>query len=231
MARCRPRFLGRSGVSRRLPRRSWCGWARFCFQPATANIFILIHLNRESAGFDKEFRKTCLDILPHSGLKGISTFARLSGGWVCPGNIFISTSCPRFGATAVAPCAFWHPRVNFHNPLIEGARKEQSMKSILARIGVLVLVCTLLFVARGTKAQTGTSTIRGEISDAQGKMVGGATVSLKNASTGFARSETTGTAGGFSFELIPPGEYAIEVEAKGFKKAVRNVTALVGSVS
>src|SRR5216684_823590 len=231
MARCRPRFLGRSGISRRLRRRSWCVWARNCYKSAAANIFILIHLNRESAGFDKEFRITCLDILPHSGLKGISTFARLSGGWVCPGNIFISASCPRFGATAVAPCAFWHPRVNFHNPLIEGARKEQSMKSILARIGLLILVCTLLFVARGTKAQTGTSTIRGEISDAQGKMIGGAAVTLKNASVGFSRSQTTGGAGGYSFELIPPGDYTLEVEAKGFKKSVRNVSALIGSVT
>ena len=104
------------------------------------------------------------------------------------------------------------------------------MKSF-GRFGVLVMACALLFSAGGINAQTGTSTIRGEISDAQGKMVGGAIVTLKNASVGFSRSQTTGTAGGYSFELIPPGNYTLEVEAKGFKKEVRNVTALVGSVS
>src|SRR6266849_6174148 len=105
------------------------------------------------------------------------------------------------------------------------------MNLSLTRIGFLTFVCTLLFFAVDTWAQTGTSTIRGEISDAQGKMIGGAAVTLKNPSTGFTRSQTTGTAGGYSFELIPPADYVLEVEAKGFKKVVRNVTALVGSVS
>ncbi len=105
------------------------------------------------------------------------------------------------------------------------------MKWSLARISLLVSLCTLLLLGGGTKAQTGTSTIRGEISDAQGKVIGGATVTLKNPSVGFSRTQTTGAAGGYSFELISPGDYVLEVEAKGFKKVVRNVTALVGSVS
>jgi hypothetical protein len=99
------------------------------------------------------------------------------------------------------------------------------------RRNLLITGVVFLFAFSLAVAQTGTSTIRGEISDAQGKMVGGATVTLKNASVGFTRSQTTGTAGVYSFELIPPGDYMVEVEAKGFKKEVRNVTALVGSVS
>ena len=105
------------------------------------------------------------------------------------------------------------------------------MKWSLARIGLLVLFCALLFLASGTMAQTGTSTIRGEVSDSQGKLVAGATVTLKSSSTGFNRTQTTGGAGGYSFELIPPGEYTLGVEAKGFKKSVRNVTALIGSAT
>src|SRR6266404_4616225 len=89
------------------------------------------------------------------------------------------------------------------------------MKRSLARIGLLVLFCALLFLASGTMAQTGTSTIRGEVSDSQGKLVAGATVTLKSSSTGFNRTQTTGGAGGYSFELIPPGECTLEVEAKG----------------
>ncbi|HKW35394.1 MAG TPA: TonB-dependent receptor [Candidatus Acidoferrum sp.] len=104
------------------------------------------------------------------------------------------------------------------------------MNSALKRIGLLLSVCTLLFAALA-KAQTGTSTIRGEISDVQGKMIGGATVTLKNPSIGISRSQTTGASGSYSFELIPPGDYVLEVEAKGFKKAMKNVTASVGSVA
>lgn len=105
------------------------------------------------------------------------------------------------------------------------------MNSGLKRTGLLLLVCALLLFASPAKAQTGTSTIRGEITDAQGKAVVGATVTLKNPSTGFVRSQTSGEAGGYSFELISPGDYSLEVEAKGFKKAERNVTALVGSIA
>jgi len=103
------------------------------------------------------------------------------------------------------------------------------MKRSLIRIGFLVSFCTLQLLGGGAKAQTGTSTIRGEISDAQGKMVAGAIVTLKNANVGFSRSQTTGAAGGYSFELITPGDYALEVEANGFNKIViDDVRALIG---
>jgi hypothetical protein len=105
------------------------------------------------------------------------------------------------------------------------------MNLSLTRIGFLTFVCTLMFFAVDTCAQTGTSTIRGVTSDAQGRVVAGAAVTLKNASTGFSRSQTTGAAGGYSFDLIPPGDYTLEAEAKGFKKSVRNVSALIGSVT
>src|SRR5713101_7859624 len=95
--------------------------------------------------------------------------------------------------------------------------------------GVFGLICIFLLTATQAWGQAGTSTVRGEITDPQGKQVAGATVTIKNANTGFTRTQTTNTAGGFGFELIPPGDYSVEVEAKGFKKAIRSVTALVGS--
>ena len=106
------------------------------------------------------------------------------------------------------------------------------MKKFLALyVGtILGLLCMLLGSAR-LWGQAGTSTIRGDITDAQGKAVVGATVILRNPSTGFTRTQTSGDAGGYSFELISPGDYSLEVEAKGFKKTERNVTALVGSVT
>src|SRR3989475_1106221 len=90
-------------------------------------------------------------------------------------------------------------------------------------------ICIILLMASLAWGQAGTSTVRGEITDPQGKQVGGAAVTIKSANTGFTRTQTTNSAGDFSFELIPPGDYSVEVEAKGFKKAIRNVTALVGS--
>src|SRR5712692_7926361 len=105
------------------------------------------------------------------------------------------------------------------------------MKRFLARIGLLVFFCAFLFLASGSMAQTGTSTIRGEVSDTQGKLVAGATVTLKSASTGFSRSQSAAAAGGYSFDLTPPGDYTLDAEAEGFNGWVRNVSALSGSVT
>src|SRR5712691_6816516 len=73
------------------------------FKSAAVNIFILINLNRESVGFDKEFRITCLDILPQSGLKVISTLARIEWRLGCPGKILILASSPRFDRLSEFP--------------------------------------------------------------------------------------------------------------------------------
>ena len=103
------------------------------------------------------------------------------------------------------------------------------MRPSLKWIGILGLFCILLLFSSGANGQSGTSTIRGEVSDPQGKAISGAEVTIKSPNTGFSRTQTTNSAGGFSFELIPPGEYIMEVQAAGFKKTVQNVNALVGS--
>jgi hypothetical protein len=95
--------------------------------------------------------------------------------------------------------------------------------------GIFAL-CISLMVASAAWGQGGTSTLRGDVTDPQGKQVAGASVTLKNAGTGFARTQVTNAGGSFNFELIPPGDYALEIQAKGFKKAVRNVTALVSAI-
>jgi len=76
-------------------------------------------------------------------------------------------------------------------------------------------------------AQSGTSTIRGKVTDPQGNVVSGATVTLTNLATNVARSATTNE-GVFAFESVAVGNYKIEVEATGFKKSVTtNVHAMV----
>ena len=103
------------------------------------------------------------------------------------------------------------------------------MKAFSAWARVFAFVALILLLASGTAwAQAGTSTIRGEVTDPQGKSVPGATVTLKNLSTNFTRSQVTTTAGVFSFELVPPSDYRLEVEAQGFKKFASTVHALVG---
>src|ERR1051325_331425 len=68
-------------------------------------------------------------------------------------------------------------------------------------------------------AQTATSSLRGTISDLEGRAVAGAQVTIINSERNFSRSQTTNDDGGYAFTSIPPGTYRLEVEAKGFKKA------------
>ena len=78
--------------------------------------------------------------------------------------------------------------------------------------------------------QSGTSSIRGVVSDQNGAAVPGATVTITNPATGFTRSITTSEDGNFSFPGIPPATYRLEVTASNFKKSVNsNVQALVDS--
>ena len=97
-------------------------------------------------------------------------------------------------------------------------------------VGALLLVLGMLLVSSRARGQAGTSIVRGTVTDPQGLSIANATVTIKNESMGFTRTQTTSATGTFSFELIPPADYVVEVEAKGFRKQVQqNVHALVGS--
>jgi len=93
-----------------------------------------------------------------------------------------------------------------------------------------LLLCGLLQIAicHNAFTQTGTSSVGGTVSDPQGKVVVGATVKLVSVGTGTSRTQTTAENGVFTFDLIAPGDYRLEIEAAGFKRAVvPDVRALV----
>lgn len=95
-------------------------------------------------------------------------------------------------------------------------------------ISSTILVFAFLLFASVAFGQAGTSTVTGIVSDPQGKVIAGASVTLVNTGTNTSRSTTTNDVGKYSFEFVQPGDYRIEVEAKNFKKSVLNdVHALV----
>jgi len=103
---------------------------------------------------------------------------------------------------------------------------SESSRSRIA-LALYSLILTLL-IGGSAIAQTGSSTIRGTVTDPQGNAVAGATVTLSNPEKNFSRTATTNGEGGFVFSLVPPDTYQIEAESTGFKKAVvSNVIALV----
>lgn len=92
-----------------------------------------------------------------------------------------------------------------------------------------VALLSLIFAASLSWSQTGTSTIRGTITDPSERVIPGARVTLTDTATNAARSTKSTDSGTYVFDLITPGKYRIEVEAKGFKKKlVENLNALIG---
>src|ERR1041384_4631850 len=97
--------------------------------------------------------------------------------------------------------------------------KRQSFKtSRLTAWGGVVLV--FLACCFSAMAQSSTSSVTGSVVDPQKNVIPGATVTLTNREKNFTRTQTTTDNGSFAFSLIPPGQYQVEAEAKGFKKSV-----------
>ncbi|MFN2531121.1 MAG: carboxypeptidase regulatory-like domain-containing protein [Pyrinomonadaceae bacterium] len=86
----------------------------------------------------------------------------------------------------------------------------------------------LVLFSISVMSQQGTSSVRGTVKDPQGNVVSGAAVTLTSMATNTRRTATTTDAGTYSFEPVAVGDYKVEIEAGGFKKAlVTDVHALV----
>jgi hypothetical protein len=91
------------------------------------------------------------------------------------------------------------------------------------------LVATLLAVS-GVWGQTGTTSLRGTVTDKTGAAIVGAKVSLANQGSGLQRETSSGPSGEFEFLALPPGTYALTVEKQGFRKfEAANLQLLVNS--
>src|SRR6478672_2009377 len=93
------------------------------------------------------------------------------------------------------------------------------MKSLLHTFVALALTAGCL------RAQSTTS-LRGEVTDTGGAVVPGAVVSILNSQTSFTRQTVSDGTGQYQFLQIPPGDYSVKVEQKGFRIATRNNVVL-----
>ncbi len=87
------------------------------------------------------------------------------------------------------------------------------------RIRTLFLICLLLsLICRLTAtAQLTESTLKGVVADTSGSVVQHAAVLITNESTGVSRATTTDDKGTLFATDLPPGSYAVEVKAAGYK--------------
>ena len=86
---------------------------------------------------------------------------------------------------------------------------------------VFALVAAALFVFGGAAWGQTTASLRGTVTDQSGAVIVGAKVTLTNTGTGISRTTTSGSDGGYLFDVVQVGTYKLSVEKTGFAKFVR----------
>ena len=87
---------------------------------------------------------------------------------------------------------------------------------MLRGVSIAALLFALIVMAAPSMAQTTNGVISGIISDAQGGVLPGVTVTGRNAETGLMRTVVTEGDGRFRLAALPPGRYELKAELAGF---------------
>jgi len=84
----------------------------------------------------------------------------------------------------------------------------------MLRLRACAAALPLLFlsIVQIVSAQTDTGSLSGRVTDAQGGVIGGSQIQLQNQATGAERRTASDETGQYTFTLIPPGRYNIEVK-------------------
>lgn len=103
-----------------------------------------------------------------------------------------------------------------------------SGRAFEARHALVLGLCMFAIVTltTTTRAQSVTGTISGAITDPNGSVVPGASVTLVNDQTSDKRDQTTNEAGRFSFPSLQPGVYTLKIEHAGFETLLRTKVVL-----
>ncbi len=96
---------------------------------------------------------------------------------------------------------------------------------ISAFVSFLMLACSAALVAQGQPGR-----LRGQIVDATGAVIPGASITVKN-SSGLAISATSDGAGAYDIKNLAPGKYTVAVTAKGFAPTTKEVEIAAGQLN
>ena len=88
----------------------------------------------------------------------------------------------------------------------------------MRRTIILGLSMLMLFLATNLWAQTGLGSLKGYISDEQGRMIAGATITLSSDALMGERTIKSSPYGAYRFIILPPGSYTIRVTEENYKQ-------------
>jgi len=95
-----------------------------------------------------------------------------------------------------------------------------SFARVVEGLGIILLVVLAMTTVVTSQTQITTGTIQGTVTDANGAIVPGANVEIKNLETNLSRTLTTDDGGRFVALALPPGKYSVTVSRQGFATAV-----------
>jgi Carboxypeptidase regulatory-like domain/TonB dependent receptor len=99
----------------------------------------------------------------------------------------------------------------------EFSRGEGTVSPFLRPARTLCLLSFLLILPSYAPAQLYTGSIAGTVTDPSGALISGAHVTAVDQDKGFSFPATTESNGRYVVRLLPPGRYAVSVEAAGFR--------------
>jgi len=120
--------------------------------------------------------------------------------------------------------------LNFRNMRVKESKQGTRMaydsprsKFLQIRLRLLLRLCailSLLALSQAASAQVSAS-ISGNVEDASGAAISGATITVTDLETAATRSVTTDSAGNYRVLSLPMGRHEIKAEKGGFKAAIR----------
>ncbi|HEX3586947.1 MAG TPA: carboxypeptidase regulatory-like domain-containing protein, partial [Candidatus Angelobacter sp.] len=104
-----------------------------------------------------------------------------------------------------------------------------------ARFWFAFILCisftTFSLLPAGAQSTVATGSIQGTVTDPNGAVVPGATVTITNKGTGQSSKFTSSGSGTYASGALIPGQYEVKIEAKGFRTQVFSVPVQVGNIA
>ena len=99
---------------------------------------------------------------------------------------------------------------------------------MIRTIRAISMSCLILLLSAICFGQGGAATgdLHVTVKDAKGNLVTNATVTVRDVAKGLERTATSDGQGGYSAQLLPPGNYSVTVEARGFTKITNTGVAV-----
>src|SRR4029453_10369022 len=91
----------------------------------------------------------------------------------------------------------------------------------MRRVSIGVILGVLLLLAAPLRAQQGTSSIAGKVTDEQGAILPGVSIVVTNEESGVFREGTSSGEGTYVVSALPPGRYKVMAKLEGFRTLER----------